>query len=70
MNYIKQRLIVVFIVGWIAYASTYFLRKPLGVIKSDMESELKFSKSQLGVFDSALLLPYALVQVNKIKYMI
>ena len=64
MNYIKQKLIIVFIIGWIAYASTYFLRKPLGVIKSDIESELKFSKSQLGIFDSALLLPYALVQVN------
>jgi hypothetical protein len=32
-----------------------------------MEEELKFSKSQLGLFDSALLLPYALVQVFK-KY--
>ena len=29
-----------------------------------METELGFSKSQLGLFDSALLLPYALVQVG------
>jgi sugar phosphate permease len=28
-----------------------------------MEKELGFSKSQLGIFDTALLLPYALVQV-------
>lgn len=28
-----------------------------------MEQELSFTKSQLGIFDSALLLPYALVQV-------
>lgn len=28
-----------------------------------MEKELGFTKSQLGVFDTALLLPYALVQV-------
>ena len=28
-----------------------------------MEEELKFTKSQLGLFDSALLLPYALVQM-------
>jgi OPA family glycerol-3-phosphate transporter-like MFS transporter 1/2 len=63
MSFIRQRLILVFIVGWVAYASTYFLRKPLGVIKSDIESDLKFTKSQLGIFDSALLLPYALVQV-------
>lgn len=54
---------VVFVVGWIAYACTYFLRKPLGVIKSDMENELGFTKSQLGMFDTALLLPYALVQI-------
>ncbi len=32
-------------------------------IKSDMEKELKFSKAQLGYFDTALLLPYALIQV-------
>jgi sugar phosphate permease len=63
MNYVRQRLIIVFIVGWVAYASTYFLRKPLGVIKSDMENDLKFTKSQLGIFDTALLLPYALIQV-------
>ena len=29
-----------------------------------MEEELKFTKSQLGLFDTALLLPYALIQVN------
>ena len=33
MNYVKQRLIVVFIVGWVSYGFTYFLRKPLGVVK-------------------------------------
>lgn len=63
MSFIRQRLIIVFVIGWLAYATTYFLRKPLGVIKSDMENDLGFTKSQLGVFDSALLLPYALVQV-------
>ena len=29
-----------------------------------MENELKFTKSQLGLFDTALLLPYALIQVG------
>jgi sugar phosphate permease len=90
MNHLQQRLIVVFVVGWVAYAATYFLRKPLGVvsifqfkkstprilaskienlkkIKSDMEAELGFTKAQLGLFDSALLLPYALVQVSGLK---
>ena len=64
MSFIRQRLIIVFVVGWLSYATTYFLRKPLGVIKSDMENDLGFTKSQLGIFDTALLLPYALVQVN------
>lgn len=64
MSFVRQRLIIVFLTGWLAYATTYFLRKPLGVIKSDMENELGFTKSELGIFDSALLLPYALVQVK------
>lgn len=34
-----------------------------------MEEELKFTKSQLGLFDSALLLPYALIQVKSFKLM-
>ncbi len=29
-----------------------------------MEKELQFTKSQLGLFDTALLLPYALFQVK------
>lgn len=62
MNYVAQKLLTIFVVGWIAYASVYLLRKPLGVIKSDMQNELSFTKSQLGLFDTALLLPYALVQ--------
>lgn len=32
-------------------------------IKTDLEHDLSFSKFQLGLFDTALLLPYALVQV-------
>lgn len=67
MDYVKQRLVIVFVVGWLAYASTYFLRKPLGVIKSDMEKDLKLTKSELGLFDTALLLPYALVQVSSLN---
>ncbi|CAF0748459.1 unnamed protein product [Adineta steineri] len=62
MNTIQNRLLISFITAWIAYALTYFLRKPLGIIKTDLENDLKFSKYQLGLFDTALLLPYALVQ--------
>lgn len=53
----------IFGLGWLAYGSTYLLRKPLGVIKADLESELHLSKSLLGLLDTAMLLPYALVQL-------
>ncbi|KAL8592244.1 hypothetical protein ACOMHN_030919 [Nucella lapillus] len=53
----------IFLIGWTAYALTYFLRKPLGVIKVDMESELSLSKNQLGLLDTALLMPYAVMQM-------
>ena len=49
---------------WLAYCATYFLRKPLGVIKTDLGSELGLSKTQLGWCDLALTLPYGLVQVS------
>ncbi|KAK3585979.1 hypothetical protein CHS0354_038533 [Potamilus streckersoni] len=57
------RQILIFAVGWLAYASAYFLRKPIGVVKTDLESELSFTKSQLGLLDTALLLPYAVMQI-------
>ena len=63
MHLKNNQLIVVFCVGWIGYAASYFLRKPLGIIKSDVEKELLFSKYELGFFDTAFLLPYALVQM-------
>jgi len=62
MATVRDRLLISFVVAWIAYALTYFLRKPLGVIKTDLEHDLTFTKFQLGLFDTALLLPYALVQ--------
>ncbi|XP_076447736.1 uncharacterized protein LOC143284689 isoform X2 [Babylonia areolata] len=60
---LRKTQIFIFGLGWLAYASTYLLRKPLGVIKADMESELSFTKSQLGWLDAALLLPYAVMQM-------
>lgn len=33
MSSVRQRLVISFIVAWIAYALTYFLRKPLGVVR-------------------------------------
>lgn len=60
---LRWRQFVTFFLGWISYASTYFLRKPLGVIKTDLEVILKLSKTQLGWLDTALLLPYAVMQI-------
>ncbi|XP_053377158.1 uncharacterized protein LOC123529818 isoform X2 [Mercenaria mercenaria] len=60
---LQRRQILIFVVGWFAYASTYCLRKPLGVIKTDLENELSISKTQLGLLDTALLLPYAVMQM-------
>ncbi|XP_070191654.1 probable hexose phosphate transport protein [Littorina saxatilis] len=59
----RRNQVIIFSLGWIAYASTYFLRKPLGVIKADLESELSLTKSNLGWLDTALLLPYAVMQM-------
>ena len=55
---------VSFSLVWLAYCATYFLRKPLGVIKTDLGAELGLSKTQLGLADLALTLPYTLVQVS------
>ncbi|XP_014663692.1 PREDICTED: sugar phosphate exchanger 3-like isoform X4 [Priapulus caudatus] len=57
------RRFLVFAIAWLAYASGYLLRKPIGVIKVDLEQEFKFTKLQLGWMDSALTLPYATFQV-------
>ena len=65
MQMVKMtRAHVVFGASWLAYASSYFLRKPVGVLKPAMENQLGFSTSLLGFLDVALLLPYALVQVH------
>ncbi|XP_071124154.1 uncharacterized protein LOC143077030 [Mytilus galloprovincialis] len=60
---LKKRQLLIFVLGWIAYASTYLLRKPLGVIKSNLETDLHFSKTELGWLDTALLFPYAVMQM-------
>lgn len=54
---------IIFLLGWLAYASTYLLRKPLGVVKTDLEESLSIPKTQLGWLDTALLLPYAVMQM-------
>ncbi|XP_046574029.1 LOW QUALITY PROTEIN: sugar phosphate exchanger 3-like [Haliotis rubra] len=63
MEQLKFRQMCIFVTGWLSYASTYLLRKPLGVVKADMERVLGYGKTQLGLLDTALLLPYAFMQM-------
>ncbi|BFZ08995.1 hypothetical protein BsWGS_12034 [Bradybaena similaris] len=63
MGSLRYHQTLSFSLCWVAYASTYFLRKPLGVIKADLQMELSFTTSQLGWLDTALLLPYAVMQI-------
>ena len=60
---LQTRQMFTFIITWLAYASTYLLRKPLGVIKPDLEKTLHLKKSQMGWLDASLLLPYAVMQM-------
>ncbi|XP_048586602.1 putative glycerol-3-phosphate transporter 5 isoform X2 [Nematostella vectensis] len=60
---VQRRQALSFVIIWIAYASTYLLRKPLGVIKADLGSVHKLSRTQLGLLDTSLLLPYAVMQI-------
>lgn len=55
--------ILVFVVLWFGFGSTYLLKKPLGIIKSDIAEDFHLSKFELGMLDTALLLPYAAMQV-------
>ncbi|KAI3380461.1 hypothetical protein SNEBB_001687 [Seison nebaliae] len=60
---INYRLCTIFAVGWLSYAATYLLRKPLGIIKPNLQTDLKLSNAELGYLDTALLLPYAIIQI-------
>ena len=59
----KSYQVFMFIVTWLSYASTYLLRKPLGVIKPDLKKTLHLKKTDMGWLDAALLLPYAVMQM-------
>ncbi|XP_033648077.1 putative glycerol-3-phosphate transporter 2 [Asterias rubens] len=60
---VRHHQACVFALTWMAYASTYLLRKPLAVVKMDLSSELKMTRTQLGWLDTAMFLPYAFVQM-------
>ena len=63
MNKTKAWQVTTFAILWLAYASTYLLRKPLGLVKGDIQSDLKIPSASLGWLDTALLLPYAGVSI-------
>jgi MFS transporter, OPA family, solute carrier family 37 (glycerol-3-phosphate transporter), member 1/2 len=63
MASLKVTQVAIFVLIWVVYASTYLMRKPLGVIKHLMAQDLHLSKVQLGWLDTAMLLPYAVLQV-------
>eukprot|EP01134_Creolimax_fragrantissima_P007512 CFRG7512T1 len=50
-------------VTFFAYAASYFLRKPFSIAKLNLQNDLGFSNTQLGMLDTAFLLPYSLVQI-------
>lgn len=60
---LRKRQIITFTLTWFVYACSYLLRKPLGVVKSDLQTSYNLSKTDLGWLDSCYLLPYALMQI-------
>ena len=62
MNLLRRHQYLIFGVVWVTYCVVYFLRKPLGIVKPEIEAVMHLSKSELGWLDLSLLLPYAGVQ--------
>ena len=63
MSAVRRGQVTTFFLLWLAYCSTYLLRKPLGVVKLQLGAELGLSKAGLGWCDTALVLPYAAIQI-------
>ena len=60
---VRRGQVLSFSLVWLGYFVTYLLRKPLGVVKTDLAADLGLSKAELGWCDTALVLPYAGVQI-------
>ncbi|XP_038067520.1 putative glycerol-3-phosphate transporter 2 isoform X2 [Patiria miniata] len=60
---LKHHQACIFALTWTAYAGTYLLRKPLAVVKTDLSNELSMTRTDLGWLDTAMLFPYAAVQI-------
>ena len=59
VQWLRLWQVVMFVILWFAYGSTYLLRKPLGVVKADIQKALEINAVSLGWLDTSLLLPYA-----------
>ncbi|XP_018006387.1 glucose-6-phosphate exchanger SLC37A2-like [Hyalella azteca] len=49
---------------WLAYSSSYLLRKPLALVKTHMMSEFRVDLTIIGFLDVALLLPYSVFSLT------
>ena len=63
MTPLKRGQIISSTILGISYISIFLLRKPLGVVKTDLQTTYKLTKNQLGWMDTSFLLPYALTQI-------
>lgn len=63
MTSVKCRQFVVFALTGCSYICIYLLRKPLGVVKTDLQNSYHLTKNQLGWLDTSFFFPYALTQI-------
>ena len=54
---------IAFGLAWVTLFMTYSLRKPVGLLKINLEKDLQMGKIALGLLDASFLLPYSLTQV-------
>ncbi len=60
---VTSRALFIFGLTYVAYAVLYLARKPVSVVKTTLEAELKMSIAALGRIDAALLLAYTAGQL-------
>ena len=63
MNELKVRQILSCVITGLSYVTIYLIRKPLGVVKTDLQTNYHLTKNQLGWMDTSFFLPYAIVQI-------
>ena len=63
MNALKSRQVISCAITGFSYVTIYLLRKPLGVVKTDLQTSYHLTKNQLGWMDTSFFLPYAITQI-------